>query len=194
MNPANIETGPFNLLASPTISLPSAETIKEILAQSGTVPPSEPLRPWHRLSTIRREQGLSLTTIAKKLGVEIAEARRQEQETTDLPISQLYRWREILETSIGDLVIEPDEIPTNPIKNRSQLVKMMKSVQTILETTKENGTRIMAEMLAAQLTDLMPELKNITAWPSIGQAREHRDLGQAAYRRFDSAVAKFIEE
>ncbi len=195
MHRSDSEIGPFGVLSVPSVGLSSPETVDAIIRQSGSLAPELfPQRPLHRLAATRNDQGVSLSTVAKKLGIEIAEARRQEQTTTDLLLSQLYRWRDVLETSVGDLLIEPEEIPTNPIKCRSQLVKMMKSVQTILETTKEDGTRIMAEMLAAQFVDLMPELKNINAWPSIGQAREQRDLGQAAYRRFDGAVARSLED
>ena len=186
---------PFDVIPVPAVGLPSQETVDAIIRQSGNFTPEPlPLRPLHRLAQIRDEQGPSLSTIAKKLGIAIAEARRQEQETTDLLLSQLYRWRDVLETPVGDLLIEPEEIPTNPIKCRSQLVKMMKSVRAILETTKEDGTRVFAEMLVAQFIDLMPELKHINAWPTIGQAREPRELGQAAFRRFDAAIAKCFEE
>ena len=187
--------GPFDILSVPAIRLPSQETVDAIIRQSGAMAP-EPLAqpPLHRLALKRNEQGVSLSTIAKKLGVEIVEARRQEQATTDLLISQLYRWRDALETSVADLLFELNEIPTNPIKCRSQLVKMMKSVRTIMETTKEDGTRVLAEMLAEQFIDLMPELEHINAWPTIGQAREPRALGQAALRHFDAAIARFIEE
>jgi len=187
--------GPFDVLSVPVVRLPSQETVDAIIRQSGCLAPEPfPRRPLHRLALMRREQGVSLSTIAKKLDVEIAEARRQEQATTDLLLSQLYQWRDALETPVADLLFEWEEIPTNPIKCRSQLVKMMKSVRAIIETTKEGGTRVLAETLATQFVDLMPELAHINAWPSIGQAREPRELGQAALRRFDAAIARFIEE
>ena len=187
--------GPFDVLSVPTVGLPSPETVDAIIRHSCNRASDLPSRrPLHRLAETRNEQGVSLSTVAKKLGVEIAEARRQEQPTTDLFLSQLYRWRDVLETPVGDLLMEFEEIPPNPIKCRSQLVRMMKSVKAILETTKEDGTRVFAEMLAAQFIDLMPELQYINAWPVVGQAREPRDPGQAAFRCFDAAIAKFIEE
>ena len=195
MHRSDCMMGPFDVLSVPTVGLPSQETVDAIIRLSGNVVPEQlPLRPLHRLAEMRNDQGVSLSTVAKKLGIEIAEARRQERATTDLFLSQLYRWREVLETPVGDLLIEPEEIPTNPIKCRSQLVKMMKSVRAILETTKESGTRVFAEMLTTQFIDLMPELEHINAWPTTGQAREQRSLGQAAFRRFDAALARSIEE
>ena len=187
--------GSFGVLSVPAMSLPNQETVDAIIRQSGfMVPEPLTLRPLHRLAAKRSEQDVSLSTVAKKLGVEIAEARRQEQATTDIFLSQLYGWRDVLETPVADLLFELDDIPTNPIKCRSQLVKMMKSVRAIMETTMEDGTRVLAGMLSDQFIDLMPELEHINAWPAIGQSRERRDLGQAALRHFDTAIARFIEE
>ena len=170
----------------------TAEAVEEMRSQSGHVPVNK--RPLHRLAEARKSQDVSLTRVARRLAVDIAEARRQETETTDLLLSQLYRWREILEVPVGDLILEPDEIPSNPIKSRSQMIKMMKTVRAIMETSKEVGVVVLAKMLFEQLTEMMPELSSIAAWPSVGQSREQRDLGQAAYRRFDPNVSRFLEE
>jgi len=186
---------PFVIPSVSAVGLPNQETVDAIIRQSGSLAAEScPSSPLHRLARARREQGVSLPSVAKNLGLEISEARRQEQETTDLLLSQLYRWRDVLETPVGDLLIDLEDIPTNPIKCRSQLVKMMKTVRAILETTKESRTRILMETLAVQFIDLMPELEYINAWPTVGQAREQRSPGQAVLRRFDPVVARSLEE
>jgi len=38
-------------------------------------------------------------------------------------------------------------------------------------------------MLSNQLIELMPELKDTAAWPSVGHQRRRHDFGQAFYRR-----------
>lgn len=173
------------------------ETIREIISKSGSdcnVCPTKVPRPLHRIAHVREEQNISLTRAAKQLGIDITEARRQENANCDMTLSQLYRWRNVLEVPVGELVVEPDEIPSNPVKNRSQLVKMMKTIRSILEVSQEESVLIFAEQLVDQMLSLMPELKSISAWPSIGQAREQRDPGQAALRRFDSNVSRRMEE
>lgn len=173
------------------------ETIREMVSKSGSdsqTLPTKTARPLHRIAAVREEQNISLTRAAKQLGIEITEARRQENANCDMTLSQLYRWRDLLEVPVGELVVEPDEIPNNPVKCRSQLVKMMKTVRSILETSQEEPIQILAEQLADQMLCLMPELKSISAWPSIGQAREQRDPGQAALRRFDAKVSRRMEE
>ncbi len=173
----------------------SSEAVREMMAQSSLgIAQAPETRPLHRLASVRKDQGVSLTRAAKRLEIDIAEARRQERATTDLLLSQLYRWRTVLEVPVGDLVIEPDEIPSNPIKSRSQLIRMMKTVRAILENTKEEGIGILAKQLVDLLIELMPELKSISAWPNVGQARDYREPGQAALRRFDPSVSRRLEE
>ncbi len=177
-------------------SVDNADAVREMLAHSsrGATGPEKCVRPLHRLANVREEQNISLTRAAKRLSIDIAEARRQSLETTDLLLSQLYRWREVLEVPVGELVIEPDEIPSNPVRNRGQLIKIMKTARTIRDNAKEESLVILAQLLIDQLVEMMPELENVSAWPSVGQAREQRDLGQAAYRRFDSNVSRRLED
>lgn len=137
------------------------------------------LSKFHRIAAVRIEQGVSLSRVAKHLQIDISEARNQENESTDLRLSQLYGWREVLEVSAGELVLEPEEIPVNPIRNRCQLVRLMKTVRSIIIESKSEVTLILARQLESQLIELMPELATIAAWPSIGQSRDHRTPGAA---------------
>jgi transcriptional regulator with XRE-family HTH domain len=136
----------------------------------------------HRIATVRAEQGISLSRAAKRMQIDISAAREQENETADLKLSQLYQWRNVLEVSAGELIIEPEEIPCNPIKNRCQLVRMMKTVRSIIVESKSEVVVILARQLEALLVDLMPELETIAAWPSVGQSREPHSPGIAATR------------
>ncbi|MDR1485205.1 MAG: hypothetical protein LBT09_10325 [Planctomycetaceae bacterium] len=137
---------------------------------------------FHRISSVRVEQGVSLSTAAKRLRLDISVAREQERETSDLCLSQLYAWRDVLEVSVGELILEPEEIPTNPIRNRCQLVRLMKTVRSIIIEAKSEVVLILARQLEAQLIELMPELATIAAWPSLGQARDPQSPGAVATR------------
>ncbi|GHT27652.1 hypothetical protein FACS18942_07240 [Planctomycetales bacterium] len=151
-------------------------------------------KKFHRLAEIRDRQMISLSAVAEHLAVSVAEVRRQENPETDLHLSQLYLWRDILETSVGELIIEPEDIPSNPIRTRCQLVKVMKTARSIFEGTKEKGTEILANQLIEELTELMPELADVAAWPTVGQSREPKSPGQAVLRRFDNFIARQLEE
>lgn len=170
-----------------TKNVPTKETLRPFRVKA------KPNRPLHRLAAVRREQNLSLTRIARRLGVDIAEARCEEQESTDMLLSRLYDWQAALQVPVSELIVEADGIPSNPIKSRCQLLKMMKTIRSLLENAKEESVLILVRQLMEELLEIMPELKSISAWPSIGQSREQREPGQAALRRFDVSISRRIE-
>ena len=57
------------------------------------------------------------------------------------------------------------------------------------------GTRLESAVasLVDQLIELMPELAEVPAWPTIGQSRAPREAGSAT-RRVDADFSRFIEE
>ena len=148
----------------------------------------------HRLTEVRKAQGVSIANLARRLNMDAIDVREQEKPTSDMLLSQLYRWREILDTPISELLIDPEDMLDDPIKSRASLVRIMKTVRSILETTHEKQTKRMAQTLFDQLVEIMPELKEVSAWPSIGQSREVKDFGQAVYRRFDPGVEQAMTE
>jgi len=61
-------------------------------------------------------------------------------------------------------------------------LRIMKTVRAIRETTKCVSIERMATMLEQQLVEIMPELKEVSAWHSVGQRRSHDELGRTAER------------
>jgi len=151
-------------------------------------PVISPPKQLHRLAEVRKMEEISLANMARRLNMPIAEVRAQEKPTADILLSELYRWREVLDVPLSELFVEPADAIEDPIRSRAALVRVMKTVRSILETTKEKATLRMAQTLFDQLVEIMPELREITAWPSVGQSREFKDYGQALYRHFDSSV------
>jgi len=103
-------------------------------------------------------------------------------------LTQLYKWRDILDVPVSELLINPEDTLDNPIKSRALLVRVMKTVRSILETSREKQIKWLAQTLFDQLVEIMPELKEVSSWPSVGQSREFKDYGQAIYRRFDPGI------
>ena len=62
------------------------------------------------------------------------------------------------------------------------MLKIMKTARSIVDTAHDSPTRRMAENLVEQLLELMPELKDVAAWHSIGQRRSPNELGRTAER------------
>ncbi len=158
-----------------------------------TLKPFGAHRPLHRLAAVRQQEGLSRRTVARHLGVTPGQVQEEEQECNDLPLSKLYAWQQVLNVPIGDLLVEGEGELSVPIMQRAQLLRIMKTVRTILERSKQMSIRRMAQVLSDQLEELMPELKEVGSWPSVGQRRNSRELGQAAQRRLSQEALIELE-
>jgi transcriptional regulator with XRE-family HTH domain len=147
--------------------------------------------PLQRLAQVRRQQGISRRTIARRLNVEVEQVRREEQATADLTLSALYAWQKALDVPVAELLVESDETLASPILKRSQLVRFMKTVLAVRRQAKQESIRRMAETMACQLIEIMPELANIAPWHNLGKRRGLNELGVAAHRRLAEEV--FVE-
>jgi len=135
------------------------------------VPPSGPAdrsRPMHRLGEVRRREGLSLQKIARHLGLSIEEVQRQENPLSDLRLSDLHHWQQALDVPIAELLVETNGELSVPIGLRTQLLRAMKTVRSIESDARQTSIRRLAEMLADQLVEIMPELKNASKWSHPG--------------------------
>lgn len=148
---------------------------------------------YHRLAEARKSQGISLANVARRLGISVRVAQRKEDGQTDLRLSELYQWQEVLGLPIGELLIEPDEALAAPILERARMVRLMKTAKAISEQAGRTNVRLLAERLVQQLLEAMPELEQITAWPSVGQEHQAKELGVAASRRFPSDVSRQVD-
>lgn len=151
----------------------------------------------HRIGAVRRQQGVSLRSAARQLGRDLATLRLQEQESSDLRLTELYRWQQVLDVPVEDLLVEPNQSLSRPVLQRSQLVRIMKTAQTIKSQAATPQTSRMAQTLVNQLIELMPELAAVTAWHTVGQRRSADELGRTAYQVIPesllSEAAGFLE-
>ena len=134
----------------------------------------------HRIQEVRRLQGMSLRTAARQLGTDIRSIRAQEQATTDLRLSDLYNWQRALEVPVSELLVEEDSTLSRPVRERGAMLKIMKTARSLVESTAPGPAKRMAENLVEQLLELMPELKDVSPWHSVGQRRSLDELGRIA--------------
>ena len=80
------------------------------------LPPAR--NPLHRLGAVRRLQGVSRRAIARRLNVEILVVKEQEKETTDLPLSALYRWQKLLDVPVAELLVDTTDPLSLPVMER----------------------------------------------------------------------------
>ena len=104
--------------------------------------------------------------------------RQQEEETADLPLSVLYAWQQVLDVPIADLLVDNDG-PLSPlVLERARMVKLMKTAAAIQEKADSNSMRRLVQMLIDQLVEIMPELKDVGPWHSVGQRRTLDEFGR----------------
>ncbi len=155
--------------------------------------PSTPVRrQLHRLAEVRRQEGVTRNTMARRLGLSPEELVQQEQDS-DLRLSTLYAWQEALNVPAAEFLVDNDMPLSTPVLKRAQLLRMMKTIKSIEERSKQTSVRRLAGFLAEQLVEVMPELKEVEPWPGVGRRRTTSELGQAAFRRFSSALADEID-
>lgn len=144
----------------------------------------------HRIRTVRRLQGVSLRTAARQLGTTVSHVRIQENESTDLKLSELYRWQAVLDVPLEELLVESTLPLSRPVTERARLVLVMKTAAAILEVASTPQLVRLAERLVDQLVELMPELREVGPWHSIGRRRSLEEYGRIAEQCFsDDSLA-----
>jgi transcriptional regulator with XRE-family HTH domain len=146
-------------------------------------PPANGAPIMHRVRTVRIQQGVSLRTVSRHTGRDVRSLRVQEDETADLRLSDLYEWQRVLDVPVSELLVESEAPLSRPVMERAQLIRLMKTAAAMLEHAPNTAMRCMAETLVAQLTEIMPELKEVSAWHTYGQRRSLNEYGRVVDRR-----------
>ena len=166
-----------------------------------TAPP-EPMRTekkskraYHRISEVRHQQGVSLRTAARHLKSDLGTVRQQEKSSTDLHLSELIAWQKILDVPLVDLLVDSAAPLSQPVLERARLVRMMKTAASIAEKASSIEVKRLAKMLIDQLVEVMPELKEVSPWHSVGQRRSLEEVGRVVERRLrDDFFVVFRDE
>lgn len=153
-------------------------------APTPIVPPveSSPTRRMHRISEVRQEQGVSIRSAARRMGLSMQEVRAQEEPTCDLKLSQLHRWQEVLEVPLADLLVDSSGPLSTPVSQRARMLRVMKTAKALAEASQETPVQRLAAMLISQLIEVMPELQEVSAWHSVGQRRTQEEMGRIIER------------
>jgi len=168
------------LFTDPTAVADSDHSEVARAADDGDVVQPDAAAGLHRVSEVRRQQGVTLRNVARRLGIPLPVVRRQEQPDCDLRISDLLRWQEVLEVPVAELLVEGDGQLSGPVLERSRMVKLMKTAAAIRERSSDPGIARMVAMLVEQILEIMPELADVTPWHSVGQRRTREELGRTA--------------
>jgi transcriptional regulator with XRE-family HTH domain len=153
---------------------------KPLPASRGMAARQQPRRFLHRIANVRQQQQVSLRNVARRLGLSLTEVRRQERPESDLTLSQLLCWQQILEVPVAELLVEAEGQLAGPVLERSRMVRLMKTAAAIRERTRGTPTARLVTMLIEQVVELMPEVEGVTPWPESGQPRRLDDVGRTA--------------
>ena len=184
--------GVVDSLAPPSldrrIPIPVRQDVDECPDSPEQVPAGESDEPLNRLQQVRRRQEMSMRSVARQTGVSVRVLRKQEKANADLRISDLRKWQEALDVPMSELLEEPDTQLSTPVMERARFIRLMKTATAIAERAESEGIQRMAQMMAEQLSELMPELEGVTPWHTFGQRRGLDELGRAAVRRLRDDV------
>ena len=181
MSISDLDAGGYRLHGPPEIEHPLLDA-PGIDAQ-GVEPQMSPVdakHALHRIAAVRRQQGMSLRRISRQSRINIHRLELEERETTDLSLSRIYWWQEVLEVPVADLLVDTDASLSAPVLERARMVRIMKTAAAILEKADNPRITRLAETLRDQLLEMMPELEGVAAWHSVGQRRTLDELGRIA--------------
>jgi transcriptional regulator with XRE-family HTH domain len=142
----------------------------------------------HRIAAVRNQQGISLRGLARQLRTSVSDLEAEEEETTDLRLSRVYWWQSVLEVPISELLVDSNSPLSAPVLERARLVRIMKTVAAITEKTDSTPIKRLAQTLASQLVELMPELEGVSPWHNVGQRRTLDELGRIAERPYSDDI------
>jgi transcriptional regulator with XRE-family HTH domain len=148
--------------------------------QNGAQPAKITRDKLQQLGAARRRQGLSVRCVAQRLGRTVAEVRAQENESADLLVSELYNWQAALDVPIEELLCEPQDSLSPRVLSRARLLRIMKTALAMRRQARSEAERRLARLLVDQLLEIMPELKEVSAWPTVGQRRTAEEFGRIA--------------
>lgn len=153
----------------------TSETSSQVVRSPARTSPAptttEAPKNLQRVAAAREQQGFSLRTISRRTGMDLRTLRSHELPTTDMKLSELRAWQTALEVPLVDLIEDDLQPLSSPVKDRAMLVRIMKTVMAIKEAGGSPRIQRLADMLADQMISLMPELKEIGAWPQHGGRR-----------------------
>ncbi len=140
----------------------------------------------HRLREIRKQQDISIRSLSRRMNVTASEVRVQEDPQFDLRLSGLYRWQQALGVPAAELLVEPGNGLSEPIQLRARLLRMMKTIATILDQPQSDRTTHLIANLKNDILEVMPEVEDVDRWHGSSSDRSG-DIAAAVLRQIDDA-------
>lgn len=159
-------------------------------AANGRMSPANRPRTLHRLEEVRREQQISTRALASRMNTTVAVVDSQQRSTCDLTLSQLYKWQAALDVPVADLLVQPGDGLSPCIRQRAELLKVVKTVRLMEHYAEDVRTQRLVAQLMDQLLAMVPEFKQVDAWPKVGQ---RRTADEVAFREEHPIPAALVD-
>jgi len=118
---------------------------------------SRPQGILHRIREVRASKGVGIETVAAELGKSPATIVLEENPETDLRLSVLRQWSQVLDVSIGDLIIERPEYAGIPGLTSQRLKQLETTAEKLVEMTTDKATLTFARGLRHQIREFFEE-------------------------------------
>jgi hypothetical protein len=164
------------------------QDVLENVSASRRMPRNHQDHPLHRIAEVMQQEGIRARTASRRMRAPLSQVRVQQDAYCDLSLSDLYRWQSALRVPLVDLLVDPGYPLSTPVQLRANLLKAMKTVRSIQENADQESIKTLAENLVQQFVDMMPELQEVPAWPTVGQRRTNDELGATAHRQLPDAL------
>jgi hypothetical protein len=89
---------------------------------------------------------------------------------------------------VGELLVDSNSPLSPPVLERARLVRVMKTAAAIAEKADSMSVKRLAQTLASQLVEIMPELAGVSPWHAVGQRRTLDEVGRIAERPYSDDV------
>ncbi|MEQ8849283.1 helix-turn-helix transcriptional regulator [Botrimarina sp.] len=157
----------------------------------GTATPTESLpNRRHRIAEVRRQQGVSVRSAARRMGVPMQQVRAEERPDSDLKLSDLARWERALEVPLSNLLVDDNAPLSEPVMKRAKWLRLMKTIKALVELNASPAATRMAQMLEQQVVDVAPEMADVGAWHSVGQRRTQDEMGRVVENTLPRTFAR----
>lgn len=110
----------------------------------------------------------------------VGEVRAQEAEEKDILLSELYRWQSVLDVPLEELLKDPQDALSPRVMMRARMLRVMKTARALRAQSRSESERRLSKLLISQLIEIMPELKEVAAWPTVGHRRTADEVGRIA--------------
>lgn len=117
----------------------------------------------HRIGEIRRQQGVSVHCAARRMDMDVGDVKTQEEGDADIMLSTLYKWQQILDVPIANLLVDEYDPLSQPVLKRAQMVRLVKTAATLMGKSECGPSVRLAQMLIDQLIEMMPDLQEVYA-------------------------------